>query len=90
MGSQNNGMRTFHLYRDEDESGVSGTGVVAEGVLLTNTKVIVSWLTIHKSIAIYDSLAEMQAIHGHGGKTRIVWDDDVPAAKTAKKTVLDD
>ena len=90
MGSQNNGMRTFHLHREEDESGVSGTGVVAEGVLLTNTKVVVSWLTIHKSIAIYDSLAEMQAIHGHGGKTRIVWDADVQPAKPAKRTVLDD
>jgi len=90
MGSQNTGMRTFHLHRDVDESGVSGTGVVAEGVLLTNTKVIVSWLTIHKSIAIYDSFAEMLAIHGHGSKTRVVWDDEVEPTKTAKRTVLDD
>lgn len=90
MGSQKNGMRTFHIHRDEDESGVSGTGIVAEGVLFSNTKVILSWLTIHKSIAIYDSLAEMLAIHGHGGKTRLVWDDEVVAQAPVRKTVLDD
>ncbi|TFH43853.1 MAG: hypothetical protein E4H01_11570, partial [Lysobacterales bacterium] len=77
-------------HRDEDESGVSGVGIVAEGVILTNTKVILSWLTIHKSIAIYDSLAEMQAIHGHGSKTRSVWDDEAPVVKPAKKTILDE
>ena len=75
LTSNINKIRTFHLVRDEDESGVSGVGVVAEGVLLSSTKVVISWLTIHKSIAIYDSLAEMEAIHGHGGKTRVVWND---------------
>jgi hypothetical protein len=74
----------------EDVSGTSGTGVVAEGAIFTNTKVILSWLTIHKSMAIYDSLAEMEAIHGHDGRTKIVWDDEVQPTKAAKKTVLDD
>lgn len=90
MTSQNGGIRIFHFQRDEDASGVSGVGRVAEGVILTNTKVIVSWLTIHKSIAIYDSFAEMLAIHGHDGKTRIVWADEAAAPKATKKTVLDE
>lgn len=91
MSSHNTGIRIFHFHRDEDASGVSGTGVVAEGVILTNTKVVVSWLTIHKSIAIYDSLAEMQAIHGHDGRTRIVWqDEEAQAPKPVKRTVLDE
>jgi hypothetical protein len=89
MGSQNVGIRTFKMHRMEDVSGTSGTGVVAEGAIFTNTKVILSWLTIHKSMAIYDSLAEMEAIHGHDGRTKIVW-DDTPAVKPAKKTVLDE
>jgi hypothetical protein len=76
MSSQINGIRTFRLQRDEDESGVSGTGIIAEGVLFSNARAVLSWLTIHKSIGIYESLAEMIAIHGHGGKTRIVWDDE--------------
>jgi hypothetical protein len=90
MGSQNIGIRTFKMHRVEDVSGTSGTGVVAEGVIWSSTKVTISWLTIHKSIAIYDSLAEMEAIHGHDGRTKIVWDDELPQAKTAKKTVLDE
>lgn len=81
MGSQNKGIRTFHLHRDEDESGVSGTGVVAEGAIYSNTKIVLSWLTVHKSMCIYDSLAEMMAIHSHGIKTRIVWDDEVLPAE---------
>lgn len=90
MGSQNTGMRTFHLHRDEDVSGVSGTGIIAEGTLYSNTKVVISWLTVHKSMGIYDSLAEMMAVHTHGTKTRLVWDDEVQAVKPAKKTVLDE
>lgn len=83
-------MRTFHLHRDEDVSGVSGIGVIAEGTLYSNTKVVISWLTVHKSMSIYDSLAEMMAVHTHGTKTRIVWDDEVQPAKAVKKTVLDE
>lgn len=83
-------MRTFHLHRFEDASGVSGTGIVAEGTLYSNTKVVISWLTVHKSMGIYDSLAEMEAVHGHGTKTKIVWDDEIQAAKPAKRTVLDE
>lgn len=83
-------MRTFHLHRTEDVSGVSGTGVVAEGTIYSNTKVVISWLTVHKSMAIYDSLAEMEAIHGHDARTKIVWDDEAQPAKVAKKTVLDE
>jgi len=90
MASKNRGLRTFTMVRDEDESGVSGTGVVAEGVLLTCTKVILSWLTIHKSIAVYDSLAECQAVHGHDGKTRIVWDDAEPEEPKKKVSTWED
>lgn len=64
----------FHLERDEDESGVSGTGVVAEGIVFSNGKVVMSWLTEHTSIAVYENMAHLEAIHGHGGKTRIVTD----------------
>jgi hypothetical protein len=63
----------FELHRTEDESGVSGTGVVAEGVEFTNRKCVLSWLTEHKSIAVYDSIEEVAAIHGHSGKTVIVY-----------------
>ena len=37
--------RIFHLLRLADESGVSGTGRVAEGVIFSNGWVALVWLT---------------------------------------------
>ncbi len=68
-------MRLFHLERDVDETGVSGTGHVAEGVEFTSGKAVLSWLTEHSSVALYDSVESLVHIHGHQGKTRLVWDD---------------
>lgn len=66
-------MRTFKLVRDIDESGVSGTGTVAEGVEFETGKVAISWLTKVSSLGVYDKIDDVEAIHGHQGKTRIVW-----------------
>jgi hypothetical protein len=71
-------MRRFHLQRDDDESGVSGTGIVAEGVLFSGGKVVLCWLTRFTSVAVYDDLQTAMQIHGHGGKTRVVFRDEVP------------
>lgn len=68
-------MRRFHLIRQEDKTGVSGTGVVAEGILFSTGKCVIAWLTTYRSIAVYDSLAELIAIHGHGGTTAVFWVD---------------
>jgi hypothetical protein len=64
----------FHLERDEDETGVSGIGYVAEGIIFSNGKVVLSWLTEATSLAVYENMRHLEAIHGHGGKTRIVFD----------------
>lgn len=69
-------IRKFHLQRDEDESGVSGTGRVAEGVVFSNGWVAMTWLTRHTSAAVYTSLHEVEAIHGHSGKTKVVMDEE--------------
>lgn len=71
------GIRRFNLQRNEDESGISGTGVVAEGVEFSNGRCVISWKTKHSSIAIYDSIFQLDAIHSHGGKTIVVWLDNV-------------
>jgi hypothetical protein len=59
------GMRTFVLRREEDASGVSGTGVVLEGTLFSTGTVVVHWLTPppRGSIAIFDSLDQLLSIH---------------------------
>jgi hypothetical protein len=67
------GMKAFVLYRHEDEGGVSGIGEVAERVQFSNGKCVVSWLTEYTSIVVYDDIKTVEKIHGHGGKTEIVW-----------------
>lgn len=69
-------MRRFELHRDKDESGVSGTGVVAEGCEFTNGACALTWLTRFRSVAMYASVKELEAVHGHGGATRLVWVDE--------------
>jgi hypothetical protein len=66
-------MRRFVLFRGEDVSGCSGLGVVAEGVVFTDSTVALRWLTSLKSTALYDSIDDVVAIHGHGGATEVRW-----------------
>jgi hypothetical protein len=66
-------VRTFHLLRLEDESGVSGTGFVAEGVVFSNGWVALMWLSDYPSVAVYQSVEAVEVVHGHGGKTRLVF-----------------
>ena len=68
-----NESRLFTLRRTEDESGISGVGDVAEGVEFSNGKCVLCWITQYRSVAVYDSIRELDAIHGHNGKTEIVW-----------------
>tara|TARA_R100001443_G_scaffold39671_2_gene53091 strand:+ start:938 stop:1279 length:342 start_codon:yes stop_codon:yes gene_type:complete len=73
-------MKTFYLNRVEDESGISGTGRVAQGFIFDNGKVAVTWLSEHPSVTVYDNIGEVSAIHGHGGKTEIVMEPDYKRA----------
>lgn len=66
-------MKLFQLKRLEDESGVSGTGIVAEGVQFSNGKCSLSWLTKFTSVTVYDDIESLVAIHGHNGKTILEW-----------------
>lgn len=66
----------FTLNRVEDESGVSGTGVVAVGARFPGGKCTLQWLTSVASTAVYDSIWDLEAIHGHGGKTKVAWMDN--------------
>lgn len=66
-------MRIFNLVRFEDESGVSGSGVVAEGIEFSNKRVAITWLSDRACVGVYDHLEDIEAIHGHGGKTKVVF-----------------
>jgi hypothetical protein len=68
-------MRRFHLERDTDATGISGTGHVAEGCVFSNGYACMTWLTQVTSCTWYQSIADVAHIHTHGGLTRIVFDD---------------
>jgi len=73
-------LKTFKLERKEDESGVSGTGTVAQGVVFDNGKVALTWNedvtdVDASSIGVYDSIEDVEKIHGHNGKTEVVFDN---------------
>ncbi len=65
-------MKAFSVVRYEDPSGISGIGLVAEGVVFSTGRVVIQWLTTVRSVAIYDSLEDAIKIHGHEGKTKFL------------------
>ena len=79
-------IKEFHLVRIEDESGISGTGVVARGVVLPSGAVCMEWVTFHSSICIYKNLADVEQIHGHNGKTQVIMGPPPEAAKKPRKS----
>jgi hypothetical protein len=73
----------FQMKRLTDVTGISGTGIVAEGVQFSNGWVALTWLTAHTSVVFYPSIADVYAIHGHQGSTVVVWLDEPPAGTPA-------
>lgn len=65
--------RLFQLYRETDVTGISGTGIVADGVLFPDGVTVIRWRGDHRSTVVWDSLRDVDAIHGHNGATQIVW-----------------
>lgn len=83
--------RSFRIYRDEDISGVSGTGFVCEGVVFSDGHAAIHWTgskypttTPHP-----DGLESVLWIHNHMGKggARIVWDDEQPAPAFSEEDI---
>jgi hypothetical protein len=68
-------VRRFVLYRKEDPTGISGTGVVAEGVEFGDGVAVMRWLTAVRSTALYNSVMELILIHGHNGQTALLYID---------------
>src|SRR5688500_19565367 len=59
------GMRRFMMRREQDASGVSGTGLVLEGVQFSTGVVVIHWLTPppRGSISVFASLEQFMLIH---------------------------
>lgn len=70
--------RRFVLERDTDETGVSGVGTVAWGVAFPDGAAVTRWNAAIAQTCAWQSIADVVAVHGHGGRTRIVWLDAIP------------
>ena len=74
------GIRTFTVCRQYDESGVSGEGVVIEGAVLATGQCIVHWLypPPRGGIAIFDSMSDFIKVHiqPHPSNRSIITYDD--------------
>jgi hypothetical protein len=68
-------LRRFTLRRDADETGMSGTGDVAAGVVFPDGTAAMRWCTDVASTSVYASIEDVVQIHGHGGRTRVVFTD---------------
>lgn len=80
--------RRFELHRYQDISGVSGVGVVADGVEFTEPHVVefpdgerrelpagwvrIIWRGEYSSCVLWPSFEHAEAVHGHGGATKFV------------------
>ena len=65
-------MQPFTMVRDDDVTGYSGTGEVADGVVFPDGVVVIRWRGEHRSTVVWDGLDAARAVHGHDGRTRFV------------------
>ncbi|MFJ6775581.1 hypothetical protein ACIQOV_32265 [Kitasatospora sp. NPDC091257] len=65
----------YVLRRDVDVSGVSGTGVVAEGCIFSaaaGSRGVTRWRGTRGSTVAWDHAVDVEPIHGHDGATSVV------------------
>lgn len=76
--------RPFVLARHEDPTGISGTGIVAEGVEWTGGSAELHWMTEHETFVHWPGgVDSILAVHGHSGATICRWlDEPEPPAPT--------
>jgi len=71
-----NKCRLFTVIRHHDESGVSGTGPVMEGVVFECGRTVVLWKTENTTITVFDNFDEFLAVHiipHPKNKSEIIW-----------------
>ena len=82
------GITTFTVCRQNDETGISGDGVVIEGCLFATGNTIIHWITpsTRGSIAFFDNFDDFIKIHVSSHPTNgtiITYDDGKQTIYTA-------
>lgn len=79
-------MNTFTFVRNEDITGISGTGAVAQGVEFDDGTVVVRWFELNEdspnykrgvraTTVVFPNITAVMALHGHMGATQLIWDE---------------
>lgn len=88
--------RTFTIHREQDVTGISGTGHVADGVVFTDGTTVVRWRDlggpaaergVRPTTVVFESIEAVEALHGHNGATRIVWGSATAVCKHCDRTI---
>lgn len=82
--------RAFVLQRNEDETGVSGTGIVAEGVEFSDGTVALRWTSAWPTSVVFHDrgIDSVVHVHGHGGKTQVVFDDSATELRKLRRALV--
>ncbi len=70
--------RLFVLVRDRDPSGVSGTGIVAEGTQWSDGSASLRWPGRFPSVVFWQGgVDHIRSVHGHGDATKVRFVEDL-------------
>lgn len=58
-----NESRLFTIHREADVTGISGTGLVLDGVVFHTGQVVVCWRSAHRSITVFEDWNAFDAVH---------------------------
>jgi hypothetical protein len=82
-------MRLFTMFRKGDLTATHDSNQANppnvpqfEGVVFTDGRVAVRWLTAKRSVSVWDSMDDMLAIHGHPEYGSVLIWNDVPPPPT--------
>lgn len=62
----------FYLKREEDVTGITGLGIVALGCVFGKIAVM-QWCSKYGSINWYEDVEDILKIHGHEGRTKLMY-----------------
>ena len=66
-------MKLFNIVREIDNTGISGTGIVAEGVIFDDGSVVLRWLGELSTIVLHKNIESVEKISCSHSKSKIVY-----------------
>lgn len=81
-------MKTFYLVRHIDVNGLSGTGVVAEGIIFDSKMCAMTWLTKYPTVTVFPNVSTVKNLHGHEGATEVIIEGKSKKFEKCKELLL--